>query len=152
MVNLKLNLAIFEPDIPQNTGAMIRICSCFDVDIDIIHPASFVLSERSLNRVAMDYIKNVKISEFDDWKDYMTKRNGRKILLSTRGSKSHYDYSFNQSDNLIVGRESAGVPEYVHQDSDEVLKINMKAGARSLNVATSSAIVISEAIRQLKII
>ena len=133
-----MNLAIFEPDIPQNTGAMIRICSCFDVDIDIIHPASFVLSEKSLNRVAMDYIKNVKISEFDDWKDYMTKRNGRKILLSTRGSKSHY--------------ESADVPEYVHQDSDEVLKINMKAGARSLNVATSSAIVISEAIRQLKLI
>ena len=147
-----MNLAIFEPDIPQNTGAMIRICSCFDVDIDIIHPASFVLSEKSLNRVAMDYIKNVKISEFDDWKDYMTKRNGRKILLSTRGSKSHYDYSSNQSDNLNVGRESAGVPEYVHQDSDEVLKINMKAGARSLNVATSSAIVISEAIRQLKLI
>ena len=147
-----MNLAIFEPDIPQNTGAMIRICSCFDVDIDIIHPASFVLSEKSLNRVAMDYIKNVKISEFDDWKDYITKRNGRKILLSTRGIKSHYDYSFNKSDNLIVGRESAGVPEYVHQESDEVLKINMKAGARSLNVATSSAIVISEAIRQLKLI
>ena len=147
-----MNLAIFEPDIPQNTGAMIRICSCFDVDIDIIHPASFVLSEKSLNRVARDYIKNVRISEFDDWKDYMTKRNGRKILLSTKGSKSHYDFSFNQTDNLIVGRESAGVPEYVHQDSDEVLKINMKAGARSLNVATSSAIVISEAIRQLKII
>ena len=147
-----MNLAIFEPDIPQNTGAMIRICSCFDVDIDIIHPASFVFSEKSLNRVAMDYIKNVKISEFDDWKDYMTKRNGRKILLSTKGSKSHYSFSFNQTDNLIVGRESAGVPEYVHQDSDEVLKINMKAGARSLNVATSSAIVISEAIRQLKLI
>ena len=77
-----MNLAIFEPDIPQNTGAMIRICSCFDVDIDIIHPASFVLSEKSLNRVAMDYIKNVKISEFDDWKDYMAKRNGRKIMDS----------------------------------------------------------------------
>ena len=147
-----MNLAIFEPDIPQNTGAMIRICSCFDVNIDIIHPASFVLSEKSLNRVAMDYIKNVKISEFDDWKDYMTKRNGRKILLSTKGSKSHYDYYFNQSDNLIVGRESAGVPEYVHQEVDEVIKIRMKAGARSLNVATSSAIVLSEAIRQLKTI
>ena len=100
----------------------------------------------------MDYIKNVKISEFDDWADYMTKRNGRKILLSTKGSKSHYDYNFNQSDNLIVGRESAGVPEYVHQEVDEVIKISMKAGARSLNVATSSAIVISEAIRQLRTI
>ncbi len=147
-----MNLAIFEPDIPQNTGAMIRICSCFGVDIDIIHPASFVLSEKSLNRVAMDYIKNVKIREFDDWTDYMTKRNGKKILLSTKGSKSHYDYNFNQSDNLIVGRESAGVPEYVHQEVDEIIKISMKAGARSLNVATSSAIVISEAIRQLKTI
>ncbi len=147
-----MNLAIFEPDIPQNTGAMIRICSCFDVNIDIIHPASFVLSEKSLNRVAMDYIKNVKISEFDDWKNYMTKRKGRKILLSTKGSRSHHDINFNRSDNLIVGRESAGVPEYVHQEVDEVIKISMKAGARSLNVATSSAIVISEAIRQLKTI
>ena len=147
-----MNLAIFEPDIPQNTGAMIRICSCFDVDIDIIHPASFVLSEKSLNRVAMDYIKNVNISEFDDWTDYMAKRNGRKILLSTKGGKSHYDYNFDLSDNLIVGRESAGVPEYVHQEVDEVIKISMKAGVRSLNVATSSAIVISEAIRQLKTI
>ena len=147
-----MNLAIFEPDIPQNTGAMIRICSCFDVDIDIIHPASFILSEKSLNRVAMDYIKNVNISEFDDWTDYMAKRNGRKILLSTKGGKSHYDYNFDLSDNLIVGRESAGVPEYVHQEVDEVIKISMKAGVRSLNVATSSAIVISEAIRQLKTI
>ena len=147
-----MNLAIFEPDIPQNTGAMIRICSCFNVNIDIIHPASFVLSEKSLNRVAMDYIKNVNISEFNDWTDYMAKRNGKKILLSTKGSKSHYDYNFNQSDNLIVGRESAGVPEYVHQEVDEVIKISMKAGMRSLNVATSSAIVISEAIRQLKTI
>tara|TARA_B100000131_G_scaffold65476_1_gene61866 strand:+ start:173 stop:493 length:321 start_codon:yes stop_codon:yes gene_type:complete len=106
-----MNLAIFEPDIPQNTGAMVRICSCFDVNIDIIHPASFAMSEKSLSRVAMDYGKNINLTEFDDWKHYEKNRKGRKILLSTKGKLSHYDFEFKDTDNLIVGRESAGVPD-----------------------------------------
>ena len=146
-----MNLAIFEPDIPQNTGALVRICSCFGVNIDIIHPASFALSEKSLNRVALDYGKNIKLTEFDDWKHYEKNRKGRKILLSTKGKLSHYDFEFKYTDNLIVGRESAGVPDYIHNQSDQIIKIPMKSFARSLNVAVSSAIVISEANRQLKL-
>ena len=146
-----MNLAIFEPDIPQNTGAMIRICSCFKVNIDIIHPASFILSEKSLSRVAMDYSKNINLTEFDDWKHYSKDRKGRKILLSTKGKLSHYDISFKDTDNLIVGRESAGVPDYVHEQASKIIRIPMNISARSLNVAVSSAIVISEANRQLKL-
>ena len=146
-----MNLAIFEPDIPQNTGAMVRICSCFGVNIDIIHPASFALSEKSLNRVALDYGKNIKLTEFDDWKQYEKNRKGRKILLSTKGKLRHYDFEFKDTDNLIVGRESAGVPDYVHNQSHQIIKIPMNSSARSLNVAVSSAIVISEANRQLKL-
>ena len=118
-----MNLAIFEPDIPQNTGAMVRICSCFGVNIDIIHPASFALSEKSLSRVALDYGKNIKLTEFDDWKHYEKNRKGRKILLSTKGKLSHYDFEFKDTDNLIVGRESAGVPDYVHNQSDQILSL-----------------------------
>mgnify|MGYP000742741034 FL=1 len=118
-----MNLAIFEPDIPQNTGAMVRICSCFDVNIDIIHPASFAMSEKSLSRVAMDYGKNINLTEFDDWKHYEKNRKGRKILLSTKGKLSHYDFEFKDTDNLIVGRESAGVPNYVHKQSDQIIRI-----------------------------
>ena len=146
-----MNLAIFEPDIPQNTGAMVRICSCFVVNIDIIHPASFALSEKSLSKVALDYGKNIKLTEFDDWEHYEKNRKGRKILLSTKGKLRHYDFEFKDTDNLIVGRESAGVPDYVHNQSDQIIKIPMKSSARSLNVAVSSAIVISEANRQLKL-
>ena len=146
-----MNLAIFEPDIPQNTGAMIRICACFNVNIDIIHPASFLLSEKSLSRVAMDYSKNINLTEFNDWNHFIKNRKGRKILLSTKGKVSHFDVKFNDTDNLIVGRESAGVPDYVHEQSDQVIRIPMNNSARSLNVAVSSAIVISEANRQLKL-
>lgn len=146
-----MNLAIFEPDIPQNTGAMVRICSCFGVNIDIIHPASFAMSEKSLSRVAMDYGRNINLTEFDDWKHYEKNRKGRKILLSTKGKLSHYDFEFKGNDNLIVGRESAGVPDYVHKQSDQIIRIPMNSFARSLNVAVSSAIVISEANRQLKL-
>ena len=88
-----MNLAIFEPDIPQNTGAMVRICSCFGVNIDIIHPASFAMSEKSLSRVAMDYGRNINLTEFDDWKHYEKNRKGRKILLSTKGKLSPVSYT-----------------------------------------------------------
>ena len=146
-----MNLAIFEPDIPQNTGAMIRICACFNINIDIIHPASFTMTEKSMARVAMDYKEHINLDEFDNWEHYMKSRKGRKILLSTMGKSNHYDLKFKDSDNLIVGRESAGVPQYVHEQSDHVIRIPMNEKSRSLNVAVSSAIVISEAHRQLKL-
>ena len=147
-----MNLAIFQPDIPQNTGSMIRICSCFNVDIDIIHPSSFLLDDKSLNRVSMDYKELVNIKQHDSWEDYKKNKTSRLILLSTKGKKSYLDFKFRTDDNLIVGRESAGVPDYVHESADEILKIPMNSLARSLNVAVSSAIVISEAARQIGLI
>lgn len=147
-----MNLAIFQPDIPQNTGSMIRICSCFNIDIDIIHPSSFPLDDKSLNRVSMDYKELVNIKQHDSWEDYKKNKTSRLILLSTKGKKSYLDFKFRVDDNLIVGRESAGVPDYVHETADEILKIPMNSKARSLNVAVSSAIVISEAARQIGLI
>ena len=147
-----MNLAIFQPDIPQNTGSMIRICSCFNIDIDIIHPSSFPLDDKSLKRVSMDYKELVNIKQHDSWEDYKKNKKSRLILLSTKGKKSYLDFEFRTDDNLIVGRESAGVPDYIHKSVDEILKIPMKSQVRSLNVAVSSAIVISEAIRQIGLI
>ena len=144
-----MNLAIFQPDIPQNTGSMIRICSCFNINIDIIHPSSFALDDKSLKRVSMDYKELVIINQHDSWEDYKKNKRSRLILLSTKGKKSYLDFKFRLDDNLIVGRESAGVPEYVHQSVDEIINIPIDPEARSLNVAVSAAIVISEAIRQI---
>ncbi len=147
-----MNLAIFQPDIPQNTGAIIRTCACFNVSLDIIHPASFALSEKSLNRVAMDYIDKLNIKEHNSWSDYKEKINGRIVLLSTHGKIKHTSFKFHMNDNLLVGRESAGVPDYVHSEVDEIIRIPMNNNTRSLNVSIASAIVMSEANRQLNLI
>ena len=147
-----MNLAIFQPDIPQNTGAIIRTCACFNVSLDIIHPASFALSEKSLNRVAMDYIDKLNIKEHNSWSDYKEKINGRIVLLSTHGKIKHTSFKFHMNDNLLVGRESAGVPDHVHSEVDEIIRIPMNKNTRSLNVSIASAIVMSEANRQLNLI
>ena len=147
-----MNLAIFQPDIPQNTGAIIRTCACFNVSLDIIHPASFTLSEKSLNRVAMDYIDGLNIKEHNSWSDYKEKINGRIVLLSTHGKIKHTSFKFHMNDNLLVGRESAGVPDYVHSEVDEIIRIPMNKNTRSLNVSIASAIVMSEANRQLNLV
>ena len=147
-----MNLAIFQPDIPQNTGAIIRSCACFNVDLDIIHPASFALSEKSLNRVAMDYVNKLNITEHNSWLEYKEKINGRIILLSTHGKIDHSSFKFKRNDNLLVGRESAGVPKYVHNEVDEIIRIPMQKNIRSLNVSVASAIVMSEVNRQLNLV
>jgi|TARA_B100001540_G_C15721166_1_gene603142 tRNA (cytidine/uridine-2'-O-)-methyltransferase len=147
-----MNLAIFQPDIPQNTGAIIRSCACFNVSLDIIHPASFTLSEKSLNRVAMDYADKLNITEHNSWIDYKEKIRGRIILLSTHGKIDHTSLDFKINDNLLVGKESAGVPDYVHREVDEIIRIPMQKNTRSLNVSVASAIVMSEANRQLNLV
>ena len=147
-----MNLAIFQPDIPQNTGAIIRSCACFNVSLDIIHPTSFALSEKSLNRVAMDYVNKLSITEHNSWLDYKEKINGRIILLSTHGKIIHSTFKFKMNDNLLVGRESAGVPDYVRNEVDEIIRIPMQKDTRSLNVSVASAIVMSEANRQLNLV
>ncbi len=143
-----MNLAIFQPDIPQNTGAIIRSCACFNVGLDIIHPASFALSEKSLNRVAMDYINKLNITEHNSWPDYKEKTIGRIILLSTHGKIEHTSFKFNLDDTILFGRESAGVPKTIHKLIENRLKIPMNKNIRSLNIASSVAIVLSESLRQ----
>ena len=143
-----MNLAIFQPDIPQNTGAIIRSCACFNVGLDIIHPASFALSEKSLNRVAMDYVNKLNITEHNSWPDYKENINGRIILLSTHGKIDHTNFKFNTNDTILFGRESAGVPEKIHKLVDKRLKIPISFKKRSLNLSSSVAIVLSESLRQ----
>ena len=149
-----MNLVVFQPDIPQNTGAMIRTCSCFNIDMHLIHPTSFPLSDKSLKRVSMDYGNNIKIVQHNSWEEYKIKllNSNRIILLSTKGKMNYSDFQFNKNDHLMVGRESAGVPDHIHYEVDEILTIPMSKNSRSLNVSTAAAIVLSEANRQLKFI
>ena len=148
-----MKLVIFQPDIPQNTGAMVRTCSCFDTDIEIIHPSSFPLNDKLLKRAAMDYGSSINITQHDSWEVFKNKLDPGKriILLSTKGKIAYTDFSFKSDDYLMVGRESAGVPENIHNEVDEVLTIPISKSSRSLNVSTAASIALSEALRQLKI-
>ena len=147
-----LTLAIFQPDIPQNTGTMLRTCACLGVDAAIIEPAAFPVSDRHFRRAGMDYLDAVAISRhvsweaFEDWR----RAEGRRLILLTTGAASPYtDFVFARGDVLLVGRESAGAPREVHDAADARLIIPMRQGARSLNVAVSAAIVMGEALRQI---
>ena len=148
-----MKLVIFQPDIPQNTGAMLRTCACFDTDIEIIHPCSFPLNDKLLKRSAMDYGSSIKVTEHDSWEIFKEslKSGKRIILLSTKGKIPYTDFTFQSDDYLMVGRESAGVPNEIHDQVDEVVSIPISKSSRSLNVSTAAAIVLSEAVRQLKI-
>ena len=148
-----MKLVIFQPDIPQNTGAMLRTCACFDTDIEIIHPCSFPLNDKLLKRSAMDYGSSIKVTEHDSWEIFKEslKSEKRVILLSTKGKIPYTDFTFQSDDYLMVGRESAGVPNEIHDQVDEVVSIPISKSSRSLNVSTAAAIALSEAVRQLKI-
>ena len=148
-----MKLVIFQPDIPQNTGAMLRTCACFDTDIEIIHPCSFPLNDKLLKRSAMDYGSSIKVTEHDSWEIFKEslKSEKRIILLSTKGKIPYTDFTFQSDDYLMVGRESAGVPNEIHNQVDEVVSIPISKSSRSLNVSTAAAIALSEAVRQLKI-
>jgi tRNA (cytidine/uridine-2'-O-)-methyltransferase len=145
-----MKLALFQPDIPQNTGAMIRICACFDVGIDIIHPTGYVFNQKNIKQVAMDYLSSVSLNEHDSWNNFLEANKGNRIiLLSTKGKIKYSDFNFKNSDSVLVGRESAGVPNEVYNSVNEVITIPMSQNARSLNVAVSAGIVLAEARRQL---
>jgi len=146
-----MRLALFEPDIPQNAGTMIRTAACLEIGIDIIEPCGFIFDDKRLRRAGMDYLARAAITRHDSWDSFVTARQAegsRLILLSTRGPTVYTDFAFEPTDTIIVGRESAGVPDTVHQTVDAGLTIPMKAGERSLNVAISAAMVIGEALRQ----
>ncbi len=146
-----MRLVSFEPDIAANLGALIRICSCFDVPLDVVEPCGFPFSIKALRRAAMDYIENVDIERHNDWDSYqVTSGPGRLVLLTTKGATNLWDFRFQASDRLLLGRESAGVPESIHQIADARVAIPMPGGGRSLNVAVSAGIVLAEALRQMR--
>ncbi|MCE9506965.1 MAG: tRNA (cytidine(34)-2'-O)-methyltransferase [Alphaproteobacteria bacterium] len=144
-----MRLALFEPDIPQNTGALMRLCACLKVPLDIIEPCGFLLSDKNLKRAGMDYLEHLDLTRHLDWDAFKAATAGKRlVLISTKSSSSFLDFSFAPDDILIAGRESAGVPDHVHQQCAARLKIPMIAAARSLNVALASGIVLGEALRQ----
>ena len=146
-----MRLALFEPDIPQNAAALIRLASCVDVPIDIIEPCGFLFTDRGFRRAGMDYLEAADIVRHDSWSTFLTGTDKKRIvLLTSKGETSFLDFAFSKKDVLLLGRESAGVPSYVHETADARLRIPMRRGMRSLNVAQAGAMVLSEALRQTK--
>ena len=154
-MNLGPKIALYEPDIPQNTAAIIRTCSCLGALIEIIEPCGFIFSDKHFKRVAMDYLDKKIIKFYTSQKEFFKlkkEKNERIILMTTKASVSYSSFNFKINDTILFGRESAGVPEKIHKLVDNRIKIPLKSGKRSLNIASSVAIVLAESMRQNKII
>ncbi len=147
---MSIRLAAFQPDIAQNLGAMIRLCACMNIPIDVIEPCGFPFSVKALRRSAMDYADKADIHHHPSWSAFQTASNGRTILLTTEGATDLYSFNFLPGDIILMGRESAGVPRDVHDSADARIRIPMPGGGRSLNVAMSAGIAVAEALRQLR--
>jgi tRNA (cytidine/uridine-2'-O-)-methyltransferase len=144
-----MRLALFEPDIPQNTGALLRLGACLDVPVDIIEPCGFLFGAAQLRRSGMDYLELAVFARHASWEKYLEAREpGRIVLLTTRATMTYDVFSFAPNDTILLGRESAGVPDAIHHRADARLRIAMKSGLRSLNVAQAAAMVLGEALRQ----
>ena len=145
-----MRLALFEPDIPQNTGALLRLAACLAVEVDLIEPCGFLFDDRRLRRAALDYAARVAIHRHASWGTFLAERDpqSRLILLTTGGTVPLHRFKFAVGDTLLLGRESAGVPPFVHDVAFARIVIPMRAGARSLNVALAGAIALAEALRQ----
>ena len=143
------NIALYQPDIPQNAAAIIRLCSCFDTTLEIIEPCGFHLNDKRLKKVAMDYLDKSKIIIYQSYENFLIKKkNSRIILMSTKAEKNYNNFKFKPKDTIIFGRESEGVPKAVHNNSYQRLRIPLKQKARSLNIGMAVAITLSEALRQ----
>lgn len=146
---------MFQPDIPQNTGTLLRLGACLDIELDIIEPCGFIFSERILKRAGMDYLDMVRYRRHHSWEHFLQYRAehpeeyGRIVLLTTHASEPYYNFEFRPNDIILMGRESAGVPEEVHQTADARLLIPMNHNARSINVAVSAVMVVGECLRQV---
>ena len=150
---LRPKIALYEPDIPQNTAAIIRTCACLGVKLEIIEPCGFLLSDKRFKRVVMDYMDWDKIVIYrSSEKFFEAKKNQRIVLMTTKASVSYTEFKFEKNDTILFGRESAGVPESVHQLINDRLKIPMSEDSRSLNIASSVAIILAESLRQTKLI
>ena len=144
-----MRLVLYQPDIPQNTGALLRLAACLGVAVDIVEPCGFLFDDRRLRRAGMDYLGAVELARHAGWDSYGAVRHGsRLVLLTTRAATPYADFAFRADDRLLLGRESAGVPAEIHAAADARLKVPMRPGMRSLNVALAAAIVLGEALRQ----
>ncbi len=146
-----MRLALYAPDIPQNTGAILRLAACLAVPVDIIGPTGFDMTDRALRRAALDYLDHVEIERHAGFSDYdAARRRGRSrlVLLTTRATTPFWEHEFQPADTLLLGRESAGVPDAVHDLADARVCVPIRPGLRSLNVALTAAMVLGEALRQ----
>jgi len=143
-----MRLVLYEPDIPQNAGTLMRLCACLGVPLDVVEPCGFFLDDRRLRRAGLDYLDRAEIARYPSWAAYRAAARGRLVLLTTQGDRAYTDFAFAGDDNLVVGRESAGVPPAVHAAADARLTIPMRPGLRSINVALSAAMALGEALRQ----
>ena len=149
-----MRLALFQPDIPQNTGTLLRLGACLNLALDIIEPCGFIFNEKAIRRAGMDYLEQVSYRRHNSWQEFLAFRQmhadeyGRIVLMTTHASYPYTDFHFEKNDIILMGRESAGVPEEVHHTADARLLIPMNPNARSINMAVSAAMVIGEALRQ----
>jgi tRNA (cytidine/uridine-2'-O-)-methyltransferase len=143
-----IHLALFEPDIPQNAGAIMRLAACMGAPLDLIEPCGFPLDDQRLRRAGMDYLDLLTLNRHTSWKAFRAAASGRLILLTTKAEIRYSDFAFRDGDRIILGRESAGVPAAVHDAADARIRIPMQPGIRSLNVAQAAAIGLAEALRQ----
>lgn len=143
-----MRLALYQPDIPQNTGAILRFCACLGVAVDLIEPFGFVWDDRHLKRAGMDYLGQVALTRHRSWETFQAAPRGRLILLTTQGTVPYHRFAFAADDTLLFGRESAGVPPEVHRAAATRVVVPMKQGLRSINVAITAAMVLGEALRQ----
>jgi tRNA (cytidine/uridine-2'-O-)-methyltransferase len=145
-----MRLALFQPDIPQNAGALLRLGACLGVPVDIIEPCGFVLSDRRLRRAGMDYLASAEMTRHPSWPAFVAARGreARIVLLTTAGTVPYHRFAFAGDDIILLGRESAGVPPDIHDASDARLTIPMRPGLRSLNIALAAAMVLGEGLRQ----
>ena len=151
--NHGLKIALFEPDIPQNTAAIMRTCSCLGAKLEIIEPCGFFLNDKRFKRVVMDYFDEKEVKFYQNSKDFFeSKKNQRIILMTTKASISYTTFKFDKNDTILFGRESAGVPENIHKIVKYRLKIPMKNNKRSLNIASSVAIILAESLKQTKLL
>ena len=144
-----MHIALYKPDIPQNTAAIIRLGACLNLKIHIIEPCGFNLHDSRFKRVVMDYMGMSRIFRYEDYDDFLKKNKDKRIVLMTTKAKKHYHkFKFKRNDLMLFGRESAGVPEYLHKTIKNRIKVPMNKKTRSLNVAMSVAIISAEALRQ----
>ncbi len=143
-----MRVALYQPEIPGNAGAILRLAACMGAGVDVIEPTGFVWSDAKVKRAAMDYIDHVELARHADWDRFLTTRSSRLVLLSSKASKSLYDFAFRSDDVLLMGQESAGVPDAVRQACDAAVRIPLNPAIRSLNVAVAAGIALAEALRQ----